>query len=282
MAIGRDRARKRAAGIVFALLGLALTSVSFANPREYIALQVTTARDGFSQCQPSINDRGEIVYVVSDPRGPQFLLSTRRGDLAGPSGNLRFPDINRHGEVVWADLVGPGGARTFSTTRGEIGFGNFPVISGNGLVATETFDGVRLYRQDGTFVHLALDPAVRIFESLVHVRKNGVVLYYARDTAGIPQLWSTKRGQLTDFDVPRTGDIAANGRGDFVYTGEGSILFASDGTILWGDRAIRPDMNNHGDIVFCEFVCFEHCFHTQVLLLTRRPEAFRDDGSMRR
>ncbi len=236
MAIGKDRVRKRAAGIVFALLGLALTSASFANPREYVALQVTTAHDGFSQCQPSINDRGEIVYVVSDPRGPQFLLSTRRGDLAGPSGNLRFPDINRHGEVVWADLIGPGGFRTFSTTRGEIGFGNFPVISGNGLVAAETFDGLRLYRRDGTFVHLGVDPAVT-FLYPVHVTNAGVVFYVALDTAGVPQLFSTKRGQVSDFDLgPNdiTG-IAVNNRGDFVYTGDG--VFASDGTILWEGAA---------------------------------------------
>jgi hypothetical protein len=281
MAIGKDRVRRRAAGIVFALLGLALTSASFANPREYVALQVTTAHDGFSQCQPSINDRGEIVYVVSDPRGPQFLLSTRRGDLAGPSDNLRFPDINRHGEVVWADLIGPGGFRTFSTTRGEIGFGNFPVISGNGLVAAETFDGLRLYRRDGTFVLLALDPAVSELEYPVHVTNTGEVFYFARDTALIPHLFSTKHGQVTDDEPSGFTDIAVNDRGEFVFTGDG--ILASDGTILWeGGRTIRPDMNNHGDIVFCELVCFEHCFHTQVLLLTRRPRAFRDDGFMRR
>ena len=291
MAIGKDRARKRAAGSIFALLALAVAWASFANPREYVPLQVTTAvgETGASphldQCYPSINNRGEIVYASFDEQRGTSLISTRRGELAGPDFGIEHPDINRLGEVVWTNIVGPGGRRTFSTTRGEIGFGEHPVISGNGLVATFTAraeGNLRLYSKDGTFVLL---PLLGSLEYPVHVRNTGEVFYQALDAALISQLWSTKRGAMTHFAVPTAQDFAVNNRGEFVYAGVGNLrnmLFASDGTILWEDRATWPDMNNHGDIVFCEILCCEHGAHTQVLLLTRRPGAFRKDGFMRR
>ena len=77
--------------------------------------------------------------------------------------------------------------------------------------------------------------------------------YFAVDRSGIPQLFSSTRGQMSRFTSPFITAVGSNDLGDFVYV-EHNRLFASDGRLLINDVVGAPAMNNAGDIVFNESV----------------------------
>ena len=81
----------------------------------------------------AINNPGEILYLKSGAFGPQ-VISTRRGLIVeGP--NVREPDLNDHGETVYADVGPLPGLNVYSSERGFFTRLNRPSINTRGEVA---------------------------------------------------------------------------------------------------------------------------------------------------
>jgi hypothetical protein len=261
--------------------------------KRYVVLQVTEATDALSHYFPAINDRGEIVYLeegtIPSGESVQRIVSTKRGTLvtSGPR-NARFPDINNRGEVVYADLVeGLFGLHIVSTERGPLARGNFPAVDDFGFVAAFGADsdtsitagpgfGLGIIRPDGTIVevkpHEFLPAGIPKNRIPIEVRRDRHLYYQEANEVG-QQLFSSRYGQLTNFDAG-VMSIAVNAIGRYVYN-QGDIIYSQRGEILWDGGPIGNffslDMNIHGDIVFTETPSPNL---SQLFLLTRRPEFY--------
>ncbi len=244
---------------------------------------------------PAINNNGEIVYIEASSIGSSpdiTLASTHRGTLAGPSNDLRFPDINDAGEVVYSDVDGPGGLRVFSTERGFLFFGNLAGINELGAVSAVGSiglgpGGVLLYDTNGTLSQIGLNPGEDV--TTTNVSNSGEITYVLRDATGtrVGNVISSTRGQLTHFT---TGEgaltHAANNLGQFIYIAradDGDLhLFDQDGRALWnGVVGAYADINDFGDIVFNIPVHYELggivFTDAAIVLGTSRPEFFKSE-----
>jgi len=243
--------------------------------------------------EPAINNAGEIVYLADDSLGFTWLQSSRRGALTDLSLNIRFPDINDLGEVVYSDaLDGRPGLSAISTERGFLARGNLLSINDLGEMAGGTFPVVpgpeRLvrYGTDASIVEVL--PVTGIQST--GLSNSGELTYVTRDpVSGVSNLYSSTRGQLTFFTSGRgVGSHAANNLGQYVYTAfesGGLGLFDQDGTRLW-DGYVNgiADLNDFGDVVFnlpytykCE-TSHDTCIAFSVVLMTSRPDFYASDG----
>lgn len=240
---------------------------------------------------PAINNNGEIVYTEASAFGPEpdiTIASTHRGTLAGPSVNLRFPDINDAGEVVYTDLDVSRGLGVYSTERGFLFLGNLAGINDLGAVSAGGPGRVLLYETDGTLSQIGLSFGQEVTST--NVSNSGEITYVLREETG-PRLTgnvvSSTRGQLTHFT---TGDGAlghgANNLGQFIYTALGDDgdlhLFDQDGRSLWnGAVGAWADLNDYGDIVFNIPVRYEVGGTTftdfAIVLGTSRPTFFHSE-----
>jgi hypothetical protein len=233
--------------------------LAVALPLGYEALQVTTATDGFTFLgNPIINDTGEILYTRAFFASSQ-LMSTRRGAVSGDLGsNFFFADMNNFGQIVYA-YDDSRGIRVYSRQSGEIGIGNQPKINDLGFVAARNIGPsadsgplgqyqLGIFSPDRTVDQVVLDPNALYVGQVVHLTNAGELLYTAPTaTNDFAQLFSTTRGQLTDFPLGFES-VMANDRGEFSYVFDGS-LYWQDGTRISDGIHNCTDMNNLGDIV---------------------------------
>jgi hypothetical protein len=257
------------------------TSLGAGDPQRAMAMFVLSCQDAF---EPAINNLGEIVYTRV--RGDDvYIASTSRGRLSPYSPNVRFPDINDDGEVVYADVVeGLPSLTMVSTTRGPLFAGNLGRINRWGQIAASGFlsiPGPRqllMYDVDGTLHGLTGPESI----NSTGITDGGEVTYVKIDqTLGTSDVFSTDRGQLTfSGNVSTHG---ANGAGDFIYTERQPgktwpSLFSEDGQLLFDGVAGWPDLNDHGDIVFNVPTFYEVDGVTYgnfaLVLMTSRPKYF--------
>lgn len=229
---------------------------AFALPMGYEQLRVTTATDGYTFLGDStINNSGEIVYHKAYFSSAQ-LISTRRGALSGDLGsNLRFPDLNNLGELVYTNYSQ--GLRTFSRDKGELGYGVGAHINDLGFVAaTSAGPGDQpygiyqagLYSPEGTWSPISVDPNALYIAQIVHLSNSGELIYIGATATGKSQLFSSTRGQLTALDSG-VHYAMANNLGEFSYLVDDS-LYWEDGTLI-SDGIVGgcTDMNDLRDIV---------------------------------
>jgi len=235
--------------------------------------------------EPAINNLGEIVYTQSRSDGTLSIASTNRGRLTSNSFDIRFPDINDNGEIVYSDLVaGLPSLTLLSRVRGPLFSGNLGRINNWGQVSATGFGTTpgptRLlkYEIDGT-LHELTGPAEI---SSTAITDDGEVTYVSVDPVLGSDVFSTARGQLTFL-----GNVvshAANGIGEFIYTvrlpDNRQLLFAESGELLWNGVAGRPDLNDYGDIVFNVPVVYlvngVRVGNFAMVLLTSRPNVYHD------
>jgi len=235
-------------------------------PSLYTLLSVAGG-PGSSVFFPSINNSGEIVYVMENQ-----IFSTTRGQLTNSAtGNLRFPDLNDFGEVVYADLVNQKCCNVFSTTRGQLtsGRGNLPGINNSGEVSYSNDLGV----WSSTRGLLVSTPS----GGETDINDIGEVVY--SDRSGIN---STLRGNITST----RGTPSINNFGEIVYVAfspTGRALYAADGAQLTDfDIGFYTDLNDFGDIVVTAFdqalIGDELIGFSRLVLMTQTPGRYEYRG----
>jgi hypothetical protein len=251
-------------------------------------LQVTHLHDGFAQAANSINNLGEIVYeefkyVPSSDTGKR-IYSTRRGLIVpGDTENRSGADINDAGEIVWSDLLGPGGPTIRSNTRGTLGKGSNPRISQEGRIAVElNSTQLGIYETDGSLTQVALDPNVLPLSQVTCVNLSSAfgLAYEAQSaTTQADDLFFSRGGQITHFPALDSPVLGANDLGDWAYTLLNhdlliQQLFNSKGELIWNNAVGQPNLNERGDIVFTELVIVNKQGALQAMLATQRPFEF--------
>ncbi len=196
----------------------------------YAFRPLTTPVDGHSQAfGPAINLR-EVLFVTN-PEHPAVsnphlnVLSSPRGYVTeSKTGNLRFPDVNNRGEVVYADTHPGFGFGIFSTRGGLIrNRGNVPSVADTGEI-----------------VYVRHGPGGDSDPPWPPPTKTEIV--------------STVRGVLatgTAYGPGQVGDPHVNSSGEVIYTFSRAIVSTVRGTItdLWEDP-LWPSLSNAGEIVY--------------------------------
>jgi hypothetical protein len=171
---------------------------------------------------PSINNLGEIIYVKPDPHEVINVFSDKRGWVTFSStNNLRFPDLNDTGEIVYADLVLGTGFSVFSSVNGLIATRcNVPSIGNTGEIVYN-----KSYQQPYQIISttrglLYTSPTVPEVVLNPEINDYGEVVYNDRDASGMLQIFSTERGQITFLTSPRfAADPCITADGEIIYIG---------------------------------------------------------------
>lgn len=243
--------------------------------RNYKFIKITDCDQGYF---PTINNLDEIYYEKYDEKGNPNIYSNEYGWMTNSTtGNLRFPDANDNGEIVYSDLKKESNSfQIFSNKQGWIADkGNTPSINNLGEIvywdAYTTSSSILsiergiLYSSTsvknpeindfGEVVFQDLDSngiwqiystirgCVTNFEEEINagtptIGNDGEIFYIASDINGVNQLFSNKSGQITDENSFPEPNY------DNPWTGEENFGLYSNGIGYF------PDTNDNGKIVF--------------------------------
>lgn len=258
---------------VFVLLALSPLSAA---PRTILVLSCESAYF------PAINNLGEIAYVWST-EFETYIASTFQGPVSPHSTNVRFPDLNDEGEIIYTDLIpGRPGLALVSVTRGPLFNGNLGAINRSGQISAGgqiTFDrppGLLFYDSDGS-LYQVIDSSTIVTTDI----SDSAEITYVDSSALGTDIFSTTRGQLTFSG--RVATHAANNSGRFIYTvrrQDGLFDLMSDtDEVIWNGVSVLADINDYGDIVLNVPRVLERdgqrYSKDALVLITSRPAFFR-------
>jgi hypothetical protein len=228
--------------------------------------------------------------------GVTFLLFAETVSLSGQAGywdvtqlntNVWSPSINNAGEIVWYS-----GEGVFSTTRGKLAdHGLIPHLANSGeVVYADWFGGPYWDLISTTRGRLTFGGIIDLNQTDFDVNAQGEVVYVAKDTNNIGQVFSTLRQQIT-FDRahhynPCINDVGEIAWSQFDGSPGGVFMVSTVRGVIPGVLALL-DLNNRGD--FCYMGNLEgppgnwsssHIFSSTHGILISDPNQFQWSGSI--
>lgn len=171
------------------------TTIKSSKTRKYKFIKITDCDEGYF---PSINNLDEIYYEKYDENGNPNVYSNEHGWLTeSATGNLRYPDVNDNGEIVYSDFQEEHDSfQIFSNLRGLISQkGNTPSINNIGEIVYSVVN-------NSSSIIISTERG-EIFSSMYaknpEINDNGEILYQDLDSNGIGQIYSNKRGKITAY-----------------------------------------------------------------------------------
>lgn len=172
-----------------------------------------------------------------------------------PAAFAGHPSINNREEIVW-DQQGGG---IYSNLRGRLSSsGSCPHLSNSGeVVYADTFGGPGWDLVSTTCGRLTTSGIIDINFSDFDVQTNGEVVYAAKDTNNIFQIYSSIRGQFT-FDATdhynpciNSGEIIWN---EYVGGAYGTVTISTTRGTLPGFYATPWDLNDSGELCYSGYL----------------------------